>query len=64
MAMYENAGIMNTVFTADVASLHPGMNESPETIKEKLALADYIYLKRLEHAFRKNSNSDNEKDGV
>ena len=48
----------------DESSMHPGMNDPPEKVKAVIALSDYIYLKRLEIAIRKNSNADNEKDGV
>ena len=41
--IYEKPGIWKEVYLIDEASMHPGMFESEDVVKEKLALADYIY---------------------
>ena len=61
---YEKTSVLHIGSIIDESSMHPGMNDPPEKVKAIMALSDYIYLKRLEIALRKNCKSDNEKDGV
>ena len=46
--VYQSPGISNTAILLDEASMHPGMNDPPETIQEAIELSDYIFSQRLE----------------